>query len=252
MRAFAAAYRATPKEANVVVAVELDANRLGLAEHGPGIGGDVELAAVAVGATGKVVRGQHERFALTLKPETWLTMQTTGIRVVTGLTLPPGRYQLRIAGGNVSATDAGSVMYDLEVPDFSKPSLALSAPALTSRQAQAMFTVSSKSVRPAVPAPPAATRDFAAGDTLAVYAEVYDNRARESHRLDLVAELRDASGKPAGRPATDTRADGQPLQKFEATLPLDVPPGSYVLHVEARSTLAKQPPVSRDVPLRVR
>jgi hypothetical protein len=42
------------------------------------------------------------------------------------------------------------------------------------------------------------------------------------------------------------------VQIFEATLPLNVAAGSYVLHVEARSTLAKQAAVSRDVPLRVR
>jgi hypothetical protein len=35
-------------------------------------------------------------------------------------------------------------------------------------------------------------------------------------------------------------------------LPLDVPAGNYGLHVEVRSTLAKQPPVSRDVPIRIR
>ena len=252
MKAFAAAYRGSGKEANVVVAVELDANRLGLTERGPSVGGEVEVAALAVGATGKLVRGQHERFTLTLRPETWLAAKTAGLRVVTGLVLPPGRYQLRVAGGNVTAPDAGSVMYDLDVPDFSKPALALSPLALTSREAQTVFTVASKSVRAAVPAAPTATRDFSAGDTLAVYAEIYDNRTKDAHRLELVAELRDGAGQRVGRAVTDTRANGQSLQKFEATLPLDLPPGRYVLHVEARSTLEKQPPVSREVPLRVR
>ena len=252
MKAFAAAYRGSAKEANVVVAIELDATRLDLVEREAAIGGDIEVAAVAVGATGKVIRGQHERFSLALKPDTWLATQTAGIRVVTGLTLPPGRYQLRVAGGNVTKPGAGSVMYDLEVPDFSKAPLALSPLTLTSLNTQRVLTVSSKTVRFTVPHTPTATREFAAGDTLSIYSEIYDNRTRESHQLHLAAELRDANGHLAGRAVTDTRTNGPSLQKFEATLPLDVPAGSYVLHVEARSTLEKQSAVNRDVPIRVR
>jgi hypothetical protein len=75
---------------------------------------------------------------------------------------------------------------------------------------------------------------------------------KESHRLDLLAELRDGDGRRVGKAVTDTRADGQARQKIEATLPLDIAPGSYVLHVEARSTLAKQTTVYRDVPIRIR
>ena len=252
MRVFAAAYRGASKDANIVIAAELDANRLGLIEDGTSADGVVDLAAVAVSAAGKVTRGQHEQFTLKLKPETWADVKQSGIRVVTGTTLPPGRYQLRVAGGNVKRPEAGSVMYDLEVPDFSKPPLALSALTLTSRHADAALTVASKSVKPATPIAPTAMRDFSVGDTLSVYAEVYDNRVKESHRLDLLAELRDGEGRRVGKAVTDTRADGQARQKIEATLPLDIAPGSYVLHVEARSTLAKQTTVYREVPIRIR
>jgi hypothetical protein len=127
----------------------------------------------------------------------------------------------------------------------------MSAPALSSRRSSTAFTVSSPSFARVVPEPPTATRDFPAGDTLTIYSEVYDNRSKDPHRLDLTAELRRPDGSPVGRAVTDTRANGQTTQKFEATLPLDVPPGAYVLHVEARSTLAKQPAVSRDIPFRV-
>jgi VWFA-related protein len=251
MTAFAAAYRGPSKDANIVIAVELDASRLGLVERGPSTSGTVEVAAVAVSAGGAATRGQHEQFTLALKPETWAHVQASGIRVVTGMALPPGRYQLRIAGGNTTLPQAGSVMYDLEVPDFSKPPLALSALTLTSRKSEAVLTVPSKTVKPVVTIVPVATREFDAGDTLIVYAEVYDNRAKEPHRLDLTAELRDGSGHRVGILASDARSDGQARQRLEATLPLDVPPGAYVVHVEARSTLPKQPPAMRDVPIRV-
>jgi hypothetical protein len=84
-----------------------------------------------------------------------------------------------------------------------------------------------------------------------VYAEIYDNRARDRHRLMLLAELRTPAGTRVGAPVTDTRTNGQPTLKFEPSLPLDVSPGAYVLHVEVASTDAKQPAVTRDVPLRV-
>lgn len=252
MRVFAAAYRGTSKDANIVIAAEIDANRLGLVEEGTSTEGAVDVAAIAVSAAGKVTRGQHEQFTLKLKPDTWADVKRSGIRVVTGTTLPPGRYQLRVAGGNVKRPDAGSVMYDLEVPDFSKPPLALSALTVTSKHADATLTIASKTIKLATPIPPTAMRDFTAGDTLSLYAEVYDNRPKDAHRLDFLAELRDGDGHRVGKAVTDTRADGQARQKLEAILPLDVPPGAYVLHVEARSTLAKQPPVSRDVPIQVR
>ncbi len=251
MTVFAAAYRGTAKAANVVIVAELDVTRLGLVDRGGTTGGEIEVAAVAVSAAGKVT-GQHERVTLAFTPETLEHAKASGVRMVTGLTLPPGRYQLRVAGGNVTAPKAGSVMYDLDVPDFAKAPLAMSALTLTSRLTDTAPTLRSRTVRLVVPTIPVAARDFRAGDTLSVYAEVYDNRAKEPHQLDLVAELRGADGRPVGRAATGSRSDGKPAQMFEATLPLDVPAGSYVLHVEARSTLAKQPPVSRDVPLRVK
>ena len=49
----------------------------------------------------------------------------TGIRMVLETALAPGRYQMRIAAGNREAK-AGSVVYDLDVPDFTKDPLIMS------------------------------------------------------------------------------------------------------------------------------
>ena len=253
MAVFASAYRGSSgKNANVMIAVNIDATRLDLVEGEGATTGQVEVASVAISAGGKVAGSQRERFTLALKPDTWARVRDSGIRLVTGMTLPPGRYQLRVAGGNTASTRTGSVMYDLDVPDFAKPPLAMSALAVTSRRLATTLTVTSPGVRAAAPAAPAATRDFPAGDTLSVYAEIYDNRSKDPHRLDLVAELRTLDGRLAGRSVTETRNDNQGVQKLDVTIPLDVAPGAYVLHVEARSTLAKQPAASREIPLRVR
>jgi VWFA-related protein len=251
MSVFAGSYRGTGKEANVVISVQMDATRLGLVNRDGTMNGQVEVAAVAVSAGGKVTRGQRERFSLALKPDSWNQARNTGVRVVTGMALPAGRYQLRIAAGDTAADKAGSVMYDLEVPDFSKPPLAISSLTIASREHARTLTVGSTTVRPVVPEAPVTTRDFAAGGGLTVYAEIYDNRAKEPHQLELIAELRASDGQRVGRAVTETRRDGSAVQKFEPSVPLDVPPGAYVLHVEARSSNPKQPAVSRNVPLRV-
>ena len=107
-------------------------------------------------------------------------------------------------------------------------------------------------MRAELPHIPIATREFTAGDRLSVYTEFYDGERRESHQLSVEAYLRTLDGTRVGVAVTDVLKSGPAVHKFDVSLPIDVPPGAYVLHVEARSTLAKQPPVSRDIPLRVR
>jgi hypothetical protein len=251
MAVVATAYRSGSKRADVVIAAELGVTHLYLEQRETAAQGEAEVAAVAISAEGRVSGSQRERFMLRLTPDQWVKAKAQGVRVVTGMALPPGRYQLRVAGGGVNAAQAGHVLYDLAVPDFSKAPLAMSGLAVTSRRAENTVVVPSTTAHVLVPAPASATRTFAAGDVLSVYVEIYDNRAKTPHRLALVARLQDVDGHTVGREVGDARQDGQPTQKFAATLPLDVPVGDYVLHVEARSTLANQPPVSRDIPLRV-
>jgi len=99
---------AADTESIVVVSAELDAAALATEADV-----QVELGVVAVSADGTLVRAQRERFAAVP-----VTAGADGrrIRGTTSLRLPPGRYQLRVAGGNVDAGRAGSVLYDLEVP----------------------------------------------------------------------------------------------------------------------------------------
>lgn len=250
MAVFATAYRAPSKEADVIIAAEVSAAHLELEEHESSVEGEGEVAVVAISAAGKVSASKRNRFRLQLKPEEWERARTLGVHVVIGMRLPPGRYQLRVAAGGTTAAHAGHVLSDLDVPDFGKVPLAMSALSVTSRRLQGAVMVPSTTTR--VAPPPSATREFAAGDILSLYAEAYDNKTKNPHRLDVVTELRDADGHRVGHPFTDSRADGKALQAIEVMLPLDVPAGSYALHMEVRSTLETQPTVSRDVPIRVR
>ena len=250
MSVFATAYRSASKQADVLISVEVSAAHLELEEHASSVQGEAEVVVVAISAAGKVSGSRRERFMLRLTPEEWDRAKTLGVRVVTAMRLPAGRYQLRVAAGGVTAAHAGHVLYDLDIPDFGKLPLAMAAPAVTSRRLEGALTAPSAAARNA-PRSPSSTREFAAGDVLSIYSEVYDNKTNSPHRLDIVTELRDADGHRVGRPLTGSRSDGKPVQAIEATLPLEVPAGSYIVHVEARSSDPNQGVAAREIPIRV-
>src|SRR6185436_16584917 len=62
---------------------------------------------------------------------TFARAQARGFRVTSAVNLPPGRYQLRVSAAERGGT-AGSVVSDLEVPDFYKLPLVMSGLTLTS------------------------------------------------------------------------------------------------------------------------
>ena len=57
---------------------------------------------------------------MNLRPETRARVEQTGVRLLNRIDLPPGRYQLRVAARDTGRRRVGSVIYDLEVPDFYK------------------------------------------------------------------------------------------------------------------------------------
>jgi hypothetical protein len=258
MAVFAATYKGTGREASVAIAVEMDVSRLDLIRNRDSVDGEIEVVTGAISAAGKVAGGQHYRLRLTLKAETYERAEANGLRVLSEMALPPGRYQLRVVAGNTSSPEAGSVMYDLEVPDFTKGPLVMSDVSLTSASAaEAVTLIPKQPLREGPPVPPTASREFASGETLTVYAEVYDNlRNRSNDTVDLTAELRDDAGRVL-QTVTENRSlselrrapDGR---RFIAQLPLDGAPGLYVIHVEAQATDGEPRIVSRDIPIRLK
>ena len=197
--------------------------------------GRIELSSVAVSAAGKVTRGQSAAVDLSLRPESYAQVVKTGLRMQSTMALVPGRYQLRIAAGNTQTDKIGSVMYDLDVPDFQKGRLALSAIALSTAGTG--------------PAASTLSREFAASTPLSLYVEVYDNAAgRDSRTIELAVDVRSLDGRNI-RNARDRRTrTAKGTETFSMAVPLDVDEGSYVLHVEAASGDTN---VSRDIPIRV-
>ena len=98
---------------------------------------------------------------------------------------------------------------------------------------------------------------FDSSETITVYAEVYENAKRPPHNINFKADLRSTGGRMVTTVAAQ-RASNAPNASaggygFTTSVKLDnVEPGSYVLHVEAASSIAPNAPVSRDIPIRVR
>lgn len=257
MRVFAGPFKGTAPNAAIALALEMDASHFNFVNRDGAWVEQVDVLTSAMNAAGKSFPGERQKLTLTLKPDTYQRVLKNGLRVVTQLDLPPGRYQLRVAAGN--ATTAGSVLSDLEVPDFSKGAIALSGIALTSMQAtNDMGTIRSKNpLGDYLPGPPIATRDFHQGDTLTLFAEVYENaRSAQAHQVSITTELRNDVGKVVAQSAearSSTELQGRSGgYGFTSSLPLDgIAPGIYVLHVEAQSQTAGTSTVSRDIQMRI-
>jgi hypothetical protein len=175
------------------------------------------------------------------------------------MNLAPGRYQIRVAARDSGGQSVGSVRYDLEVPDFYRAPLSMSGLAITSASAAALPTAQPDAFLkpPVIPAPPAAARTFPADDTVAVFAEVYDNDTSAPHKVDLATTVRTDSGNVVFNNA-ETRSTSEFGGKrgglgYSVRVPLKgLAPGRYVLAVTAKSEQGKMPSASRQVEFSVR
>jgi VWFA-related protein len=258
MSVFAAPFKGTAPNASIAIAVELAAGEFKYVEKNGTLATDLEIGFTAVDTKGKVHSGDRNTINLGLKPETLTRVKSQGFRVISQMELPPGRYQLRVAAAESGGT-SGSVLYDLEVPDFYKTPLVMSGLALTAASAGQTPTARPKDpLRDFLPGPPTAAREFQRGDELALFAEVYENAAGSAaHKLDITTTVRADEGRVVlqnqeERSSTELKG-GRGGYGFTTRIPLkDFSPGTYVIHVEAKSRTAPDKSVSRDVQIRVR
>jgi hypothetical protein len=161
------------------------------------------------------------------------------------VSLPPGRYSLRIAARDVSAERVGSVHCDLEVPDYGKLPLSMSGVVIASAETMAANPRPDPERSRMLPDTPSVLRRFRQSDELSVLTEVYDTKIATPHRVNIVTTVASEDGRAVYR-HEDMRSTGEIQAAAGATggfgyavkVPLaNVPPGSYVLTIEARSTL---------------
>lgn len=258
MTATMAVFRGTaPKEA-VTISVHVLTNGFKFADRNGAFANDLEVSFWAIDPQGKIAGGDRHSVQMALKPETLKRVQQFGFRVVSAFEVPPGRYSVRLAARETGGGQVGSVIYDLEVPDFAKAPMSMSHVLLTSASAGLAPTARPKAdtLGRALPGPPTTYRVFLPQDELAAYAEVYDNTGTQAHKVNLAATVQDESGRTVFQ-ANEERASSE-LQGarggygFGFRVPLkDFKPGLYVLKVEGRSQVGAGASTSREVPFRI-
>jgi hypothetical protein len=206
----------------------------------------VDLTFVILDGSAKVKASGRKTLDLAVTPATRAAIAESGLRLVTELQVPPGKYQLRLAANAPASGRSGSVFTNLEVPDFTKGPVAMGNVMLASSSAgKTPTSIDVPGLKDLLPGPPTTSRTFALEDTIIVFGQVYDNDADKAHTVDLSATVRDDNGTQAfvTRESRDGREIGADRgYAYIARIPLqDLVPGRYVLTVQAKSRLGGDP-----------
>ena len=251
----AAPFKNTPKEASVALAIEFDASKLPFTppnEKGL-FSNKLELSFFSLSDQAKALAGTRTVLDLDLRPETRERVQRHGFRINPRINLPPGRYQVRIGARENVSGQMGTVFYDLEVPDFRKEKLMIGGLLVASAMGQQAPSIQQDPVVAKV-LPGAATskRAFKQGDLLAIYTELYDNNsAKQPRRYDIAVRLLSETGTEVfvSRDDVSNLPDNRwEIYGYTRQISLkDVPPGRYLLRVEAQTRNNEDvKPVSRE------
>ncbi len=271
MRIFAAPYKGAPPNAAVAVAVELGVGSFTFAQQNGTFNDKLTVVMTAVDTDAKVRANEKSVIDLTFKPDTFARAQARGFRVTSAMNLPPGRYQLHVSAAD-SGGIAGSVIRDLEVPDFYKQPLAMSGLTLASAVGNQTPTARVKDdpVGLLLMQPPTTSREFTRDDQITLFAEVYENQQNlPPHKVDIATDVRADGGRvvfSSSEERSSTELQGLPAEAgrakaggrggfgYTVQIPLkDFAPGLYVVHVEGKSRGLKDGAgVARDIQIRVR
>lgn len=268
MRAFAAPMMGAKPKASVLVVVELegqalkfkqvDGQTLTPKQNGPFFANNVEVAILAMDEGGKVRDGAKDVAELKLRPETHASVLKNGVRLTRRLELPPGAYQLRIGARESNGGLVGSVLYDLDVPDFSKADLSMGGILLTASSAGRIPTANpDPDFKDILPGSPTAVREFPAGDQLTLAVDVYDNKAATPHRVEIRTSVTADDGTVVFSSKDERRSEElkgvNGTYGHVTTVPLKgMAPGRYVLRVEAQSLLSNGVTTGREVEFTIR
>jgi hypothetical protein len=256
LSAFAAPFKGKGKTASIIVALEIDPHALDLTESPDGsLGGSVDVRMVATDMRAKTLPQVRHVGDVTMRGSARTNLERR-LHVLTRTNLQPGRYQLRIAVG--TAQRGGSVVYDLEIPDYTKKDLTMSGVVLRgSNDAEGMFLPAGDPFRPLSSSAPTTVRTFENTDRVSVFAEIYDNADANPHSLELKAEIRNEYGEltpilTVSRSSEDLKKNAGGTLRLDAQLPLaKLASGRYVLSVDVRSS-AGGDTIARSVPFQVR
>ena len=209
---------------------------------------------------GKSIFAERPDVDLNLRPESHVRVTQNGLRILRHLSLPPGRYQLRVAAQDSGKVKQGSAHLDIDVPDFSKESLAISNVAIASTADRSVYSPPKPGFDPfngLLPGSPSALRQFPNDSEFATAVEVYINKPTPVHTFDVTTVVRADDGRVVFNRSVERSTDdlhGTPGGfGFTERIPIqNWTPGLYVLQIDAKSRLNDIAPASRVIQFEVR
>jgi VWFA-related protein len=252
IRSFATPFTGSAPNASVLVGVEIDGRDVAMNTNDK-----LVVSMMAVDTQGKIRGTRTNAVTLLFKPETKALVADTGMRILDRMELPAGRYQMRVAAHDTGGGKVGSVLYNLEVPDFTKSDLSMSGIIVSSGSGAFLPSLKTDDqTKQVLPGPPTAIRTFAPADELALFVETYDNQASKAHKVDITATVTTDEGRVMFT-NNETRDASELTGKrggfgYMARVPLKgLSAGIYVLTVSARSTLGNGSTVKRQLQFRI-
>ena len=252
LAAHTAAFKGAGGKASLLVTVEYGASAFDNRGADPS---RLVASAIAVDPAGKVAASDQSTITLNVKPETREAMRSAGFRTHSRLEVPPGRYQIRVAALLGDTGIVGSVHQDVEAPDFSSPSLAMSGLVMTSVDAAHTPTARfDERMHDVLPAPPTTTRAFRNDGAIALFAEVYERGSVPRHDVAMTARVKDDTGRVVFERNDVRSVDELKRSKGGYSLQISLrqlPPGDYLLQLQAESRDAGSRPAAREVAFHV-
>lgn len=257
LKAFVAPFRdSTRKEQPLAVAVEVAAPEFRAAAAGAGFEDDVEIVVLSIEGGVKVRQTQRVTARVALSTERVGALAGGRYLVCTSVDLAPGHYQLRFGVWSEAAGRAGSVYYDVDVPDFGDEAVSLSGLVIGQRESASPTPVARAStIATLVPFVPVLAREFTARETPWAYLRVYRTKKAGDGPVTLSASIRDVEtdaevwAEQEEHHASEIDAD--PGFEYRVSLPItSLAPGTYRLRVEA-SGPGGQRPARRELDFRV-
>ena len=242
------AFKTTRRERDVIISARVDAQRLRLDP-----GASLALAYQIFDIEGRVVTGRYKVFGLDLRPRTRAAAAEGGLQFFDRVALRPGRYELRLAAEQPNVA-LGSVLAHVDVPGFDEP-LGMSGVILAISSTETAVTLTSDaSLRQALTADPTTLRRFHPRDTLLAFAEIYSEKPDDATgvAVTLVSTAGVEAARAVATAITQQRDTQQPARRYRVALDLQsVPPGQYVLTMDARSVGRADRSVRRQILLTV-
>jgi len=256
LRLFAAAFKGMGSNGSLLVALEIDGASLKFEERDGRFNEKIEVSIVAADQRARVQGSDRQEFNMSLQPATRERISRSGVRLLSRLALPPGRYQIHVGAHEASGATIGTVPYDVEIPNYEKSPFELSGVVLTSSNADSFVTSNPDPLlKDVLPAAPIATRSFTSAETLSSYTELYVGSG-SARGVTITTSVQDARDGRTVFQAQDRRAidaSARPLTHgFSAHLPLkNLSAGSYILRIGAESSVGGYA-TERTVPFEVR